>query len=413
MPQDISKWKPVDESASAWKPVDEPPAEKPAAASAPASTWMDTLSSYLPSRRTALQAGGAMVGGVLGIPEGGPFGAAAGGALGAGAGESLDQLIGRFRGESQTPQTSNEAARRIGNGMTLGAAQEGAGAVIPDLARSAARGLYRNALKPSTILRPDKAANLVETGLRERLPVKASGVGKLDRAVSGINDQIDTSIARNPAAPLSPTDVASHADPAIQRFQYRDLQGDAGAAAGEKQRFLTEHSTPVQYSPFNPSQGEVPPIQTYRMETPIPAARAQEMKKGIWQELAANDFGKTAPGYKEARKSIGSGLREGLEQNFPNIRGLNAQEGNLLELRPHLERAANRIANNNSMGIDAPLTAGAMQAVTGSKPLSIMAALAKTLPGSRTAILLNRLANPMAASKLILPYVADRSRAGN
>ena len=132
------------------------------------------------------------------------------------------------------------------------------------------------------------------------------------------------------------------------------------------------------------------------------------MKKAIWQELAPNDFGTVAEGYKQARKAEGMGLKGELEQHFPEIQGLNAREGSLLELRPQLSRAANRIANNNSVGIDAPLTAGAMQAVTGSQPLSIAAALAKALPGSRTAILLNRLAGSTAR----IPGIARMAAGG-
>lgn len=394
-------------------PVDEEPVA--ASQTASPSIW-DTVKSYLPSRRTALQAGGAIAGGALGVPAGGPFGAALGGGLGAGVGESIDQLIGRFRGEPETPQTSGEAARRIGSGMSLGAAQEGIGAAIPGIARSAAQGLYRNTLKPSTTLAADEATNLVNTGLRERIPVSEKGLGKLNRTVSGINQDIDTAIAGNPKATISPTAVARRIDPAVNDFQYKDLQGDSAAAEGEKQRFLAEHSTPVQYSPYppphTPSLSFPVQPQTYARETPILAPRAQAMKKAIWQELAPNDFGTVAEGYKQARKLEGSGLREELQSQFPSIQGLNAREGNLLELRPQLNRAVNRIANRNAVGIDAPLTAGAMDAVTGNAPLSIAAAAAKTLPGSRTAILLNRLAKPLAASKLILPYTADRLRAG-
>ena len=404
--------------------VDSAPVEKPPTASAPTS-WLDTLKSYLPSRRTALQTTGAMVGGTLGAPAGGPFGAVAGGALGAGAGDAVDQLISRWRGEKESPQTSSDAASRIANAGTLGAVQEGVGAAIPALARGTARGLYRNALKPSTTMAADEANGLVNTGLRERIPVSEKGVGKLNRTISGINDQIDTTIAGKPNGTVSPVAVARRIDPAVNDFQYKDLQGDARAASGERQRFLTEHSTPA--VPGTQPTSQLDPVTgittttpgtpgTPSAEIPIPNLRAQAMKKAIWQELAPNDFGTVAEGYKQARKLTGTGIKEELQTQFPNLQGLNAREGNLLELRDPLNRAVNRIANRNTVGIDAPLTAGAMQAVTGSEPLSIAAALAKTLPGSRTAIALNRMAPAgrfiPGASRLIAPVI-KRSLAGN
>jgi hypothetical protein len=54
----------------------------------------------------------------------------------------------------------------------------------------------------------------------------------------------------------------------------------------------------VQYPLYDPSSGEVPPVQTYRIETPIPATRGQAIKKGIWQELKDAAFGELKPGYR-------------------------------------------------------------------------------------------------------------------
>jgi hypothetical protein len=70
--------------------------------------------------------GGGIVGGAAGLATGGPLGAFAGGvggaALGGAFGESLEQIIAQIMGDPNAPQSSKEAAKRIG----IEAAFEGA-----------------------------------------------------------------------------------------------------------------------------------------------------------------------------------------------------------------------------------------------------------------------------------------------
>lgn len=427
------------------------------------------LSKWLPSGRSVMQGGGAAIGGLVGS-GGGPLGTIGGGALGGAAGEAAYQLGQRLRGKSNDAATSGEAAKEVGIAGLGGAAQEGVGELLPWLGRSGASRLYRTALKPSTRFATEEAQGITDTLLKNRIPISDSGMRKLNTGISGLNTKIDSEIASNPAAEVSPSAVAKRIDPTIQDFKYKDLHRDLAAAEAEKARFVGEHSTPVQYSPYGhtqistlppeyrfsepsaplnaraikpPSTSDAalapyrapakieqpelapytnlpvsetaqgaprairapelgpyssptrPPIQSYQRDVPIPATRAQAMKKAIWQELAPNDFGTVAEGYKQARKAEGMGLKEQLEGLFPRIQHLNAQEGKLLEARPELNRAINRTENRDVLGIGAPIASGAVGALTGSKGLSIAAALAKNA-GSRTAILTDILSHPVA-----------------
>ena len=404
MPPQKKPWEEYQEQAGPWteyqapqqdsqkKPLTEDSSSQP--------SLMDRIKGYLPTWRTAAQVTGATAGGVLGA-AGGPAGVALGGTLGAGAGESLYQLIQRARGASDLPQSSLEAAEEMRAAMAGGALQEGIGAALPPLSSALARKLYRSSLRPSTGLTTKKAAEISNNFLKERIPVTPEGVLKGNDLIEDLGTQIDARIASNPSAELNPDVIAGRVDPTIANFKYGDLQKDMMAASGEKARFLNEHSTQVPFSPYPPPHSPGPIIggkpinpvtpQEYRLPTPIPANKAQFMKKSIWRELAPSDFGTVAPGYREARHNIGSGLRKGLEDFFPDIGPLNAREGRLIEGMPHLERAVNRGANRDIIGLGGPVLGAATEMATGNPILAGMAALAKN-SGSRTAILLDRLA---------------------
>lgn len=363
------------------------------------------LSSLLPSGRTVAQGAGAAVGGVLGAPAG-PLGAIAGGALGGATGESLYQDIQRLRGKTDTG-TSGEAAKQIGLGAVGGGIQEALGEALPKAGSAVASRLYRIALKPSTTLTNEEAGAVANTLLKRRIPISESGTRKLGSLIDELGTKVENTIATKPGAEVNPSAVATRVDPTIQGYAYKDLQKDLGAAEGEKARFLTEHSTPVQYSPFppphQPSLSFPVEPQSYAREIPIPANRAQAMKKAIYQELSPNDFGTVATGYKEARKQEARGLKEELENLFPSIKGLNAEQGELLEAQPELTRAVNRTENRDVLGIGAPIMAGATTALTGKPSLAAALALAKNA-GSRTAILADILSHPvMGVTPAALP----------
>ena len=292
------------------------------------------------------------------------------------------------------------------NAITPSPAPEiiGAVPVAGQLIDKVAGRLYRTALKPSTTLTNEEAQAVANTLLKEHIPISDTGMRRLSDRIGGLNQQVEQEIASNPTATVSPFKVAQRVDPAIDSFAYKDLQKDAGAAAGEKSRFMAEHSTPVQYSPYPPSHQPSlsfpAATSTYQLEEPIAAPRAQAMKKAIYQELSPNDFGTVAAGYKQARKMEARGLKEELEAIFPNIKGLNAKEGELLEARPQLQRAVNRTENRDVLGIGSPLMAGAVEGLTGRPSLALAAAAVKNA-GSRTAILMDMLANQMRTTPAV------------
>jgi hypothetical protein len=386
MPQSKYGGIPVDEkprSKYGGVPVETPAAtdfnnvdEKP-------QSLIQRIEGYLPSARTASQVGGATIGGFVGS-AGGPMGTVAGGAAGAGLGDYLYQKVQQFRGQ-QGPTD----IRAIGDAASGGALQEGVGEALPRIGQGIAQALYRTSLKPSTTLGTDEASNVARTLLKERIVPSEGGVIKLDRKIGALGSKVDQEIATNPAAEVDPFKVIQRADPTIHDLRY--LPKDLPPAEAEKARFIKENSTPVQYSPYNPAQTSVPPVETRLDPKMLPATEAQKMKQDIYGEVYPMN---TETGYKLVRQQEGRGLKEELQTLFPNLEGLNAQLGPLLESKPILERATNRIANREVLGIGPEIAAGAVKATTGSSAAAGIAAALKNA-GPRTAIMTDILSRPV------------------
>lgn len=128
--------------------------------------------------------------------------------------------------------------------------------------------------------------------------------------------------------------------------------------------------------------------------TQIPVDKAQSLKQGTYQQLKGRAYGEMKGATVEAQKSLARGIKEELETQFPEIKGLNAQEAKFYNLDSMLERALNRIGNHQLMGIGTPIAAGAGAAVGGG-PGAIAAATMKAVLDnpvvkSRLAIALNK-----------------------
>jgi hypothetical protein len=86
----------------------------------------------------------------------------------------------------------------------------------------------------------------------------------------------------------------------------------------------------------------------------------QRMKQRIYKELASYyESVKASPAKIELRKAVGKNAREVLEEIIPEIKQLNRNDGDLIELWDALESKANRITNNQLIGIGIPINMGA------------------------------------------------------
>jgi hypothetical protein len=219
---------------------------------------------------------------------------------------------------------------------------------------------YESALKPSVLVDQSTRAALVKTGLEKGLPVSKSGVEKLGGLIDELNSKIKDTINYDPTRPIDPNSVATRADDAKAKFsQQVNASKDLKAIEDSKQLFLKEQGA---------TNGNPAP--------PMNAADAQAMKQGTYQILAGK-YGEMGTASMEAQKALARGLKEEIASQFPEISDLNADESRLLDLKPLLERAVNRIANHQAIGIGTPVVGAAAKAITRSSSIAVVASVLK------------------------------------
>jgi len=233
--------------------------------------------------------------------------------------------------------------------------------------------MYQSALKPSTTLSATQRANVVKTGLDAGIPISPSGAEKLNGLISDLNSKIADQVkaGSQSGATIDPLKVAQRVDQIKSKFTNQVNPGaDLSAIDASKDEFLQN----------NPG--------------PIPASDAQALKQGTYQQLKGRSYGELKSATVEAQKALARGIKEELETQFPEIKGLNAQEAQFIGLDRALEKALNRIGNHQLVGIGTPIVAGAVGGTAGG-PAGIAAGLMKALVDdpivkSRLAIALNK-----------------------
>jgi hypothetical protein len=228
--------------------------------------------------------------------------------------------------------------------------------------------LYQSALKPSTTLPLSKKAAIVDTGLQNEVPVTAGGARKLQLLINDLSDKVKATIDADPMRPINKYAVASRLADTAQKFQTQVTpEADLAAVSDTGNEFLRNQ----------PAQ--------------IPAAQAQAMKSGTYQQLGNKAYGELKSASIESQKALARGLKEEIAKQFPELSDLNAKEGSLLDLQPVLEKAVQRIGNHQLMGIGTPLVGTAAKAVTGSSG-----------EGAASAVIKFVLDNPSVKSRLAI-----------
>jgi len=214
---------------------------------------------------------------------------------------------------------------------------------------------YQSALKPSTTLAPQRVESAVQTGLSEAIPVSKGGAEKIQRLLEDLHDKVSSEIGAGSGKTVNPYAVTSRLSGTTKRFANQvNPNADLNAISEAGNEFLAN----------NPK--------------PIPAAQAQQMKVGTYQQLRGK-YGQLSGATIEAQKALARGIKEELATQFPELSSLNAKESDLYNLEPLLEKAVNRIGNHQLLGIGTPVAAGAARAVTGSEGIGATAGIMKAV----------------------------------
>lgn len=244
-------------------------------------------------------------------------------------------------------QTAKGLGAASGIGLNLASPKllESIKASIPGAAPMAAM-IYESALKPKTTLPLAERAAAVSTGLENAIPVSEKGLDKLSGLISNLNDAVQNKIKAGSAAgaTVNKYAVAGRLSDTAKRFSTQvNPSADLNAVADSGSEFLSSQPTNIS------------------------ALSAQQLKSGTYQQLGNKAYGELSSASIEAQKALARGIKEELQTQFPEIKGLNQQEGKLLDLQPLLERAVGRIGNHQLVGIGTPIVAGAGAALKSAK----------------------------------------------
>ncbi len=303
-------------------------------------SWASTAVDWLPAAAGAV---GGVVGGiggtVAGMGVGGIPGAVGGAALGGATGEALKQLAHRAMGDSAAPTSATEAMTGMGTQAAMQGGAELAGGMLVKGVAKAAPALMQSALKPAykTVEKAVKNVEMpkvVKTLLDEGINVTSGGIGKINGLLSATNKELQDIIA-NSTAKVYPESVIKAADPVLARAGTQVApMGDRAAASGIIDEFATVHGG----APTMPMR-------------PIPVQQAQALKQGTYKAIGARAYGETKGAALETEKALARGLKEGIEAAHPEVKGLNAREGALIEAKDAIAKRVALAANRDPGGI--------------------------------------------------------------
>lgn len=303
----------------------------------PARTWTDTAVDALPM--VGGMAGG-IVGGiggtVLGMGVGGVPGAVGGATLGGGAGEAARQLVNRYRG-AEAPSTPLEAATGIATQAGIQGAAEGVGQAIPVALGAGAKAVYRGYLKPSLAKQSvGKAAQVVDTALKEALPLTEAGSAHAQQVITDLRGQVDGLLQQsNGTIDLKQIADKVRAFAKTKYFKAGKPTEDFDAAMRVADS-IDQH--PSVQNPFNPSS-----------PAPVNLSKANEIKRGLDESIGEANFGIDRGATKTAQKVGRREIRQGIEAQVPQAGPLNAREGRLIDAAKAITKAVARDANQNQL----------------------------------------------------------------
>lgn len=253
--------------------------------------------------------------------------------------------IGGVIGASQPTATGDSVLKNTATGAGLGALTGGLfqtpKIISKLLPKTAEQRLMQSALKLPTPLKQSVKDDIAETMIADKIPVSNGGLKKVRTSVDTINREIDDVIGAAPNQQVSRDAVITRIDDL--KTKYQNTKALPEESVGEAQKVIDEFS-------LRPDS--------------IPAQQAQEFKKDIYRDLKGfyekyQKSGVVKPeAWGEARATMAKGLREELDNLFPELKNLNAKDAELIKVNQSLEKAMGRINNLNLLRLVPAIMSG-------------------------------------------------------
>ena len=239
--------------------------------------------------------------------------------------------------------------------------------------------LYESSAKFSTTIPPAERVKIVESALTNKILPNAKGVEKAKKAIEDINTQIDSMISQVGEGGLQV--------PIQSLFKEWPKLLDEATLSGKP---LSNQKT------INLIRNQIEEANLRVGRTGLTPPQLQTLKKKIYKDLESYyEKSRAAPASIEAQKAVARSAKESLENLIPEIKGLNAKEGILIELRDAIEKSAARVSNRDLLGIGIPLKAGGAGMIGGIVGGGVGAGI-----GSLSGLVLGILDTPIVKSKL-------------
>lgn len=218
------------------------------------------------------------------------------------------------------------------------------------LPKTVAPGLYKSAAKFGTTIPPKQRERMVETALKEQIKLSQKGLDKATSKIDDLGNRMDTLIN-------NATD-ANVKVPASEIFRFIDeTKQSLGGPRIEAAKDLAE---------INKITKDFQKYLTKIKAKELTPRQLQDFKTDAYKRI---DFQKApekpSVAKEEAYKSMSRAAKESIEQQIPEISGLNLEYGRLKELLPNLERSVARIEGRDILGIGGGVKAAGGRAVGG------------------------------------------------
>lgn len=233
-------------------------------------------------------------------------------------------------------------------GTAAGAAGPAVGAALGTAGKAIANSgvpkkLYQSALKPTWSMAKKDGLAMLETGLKNEIPVSSEGLDMVQQKIADLQKQITDGVQAHAIAgrAVDSSKVLASLD---------DLENFYRNTAAPQKSLDTLTGIRNEFQQFHGQQ--------------VPIEKAQQIKINTYQELKQS-YGDMMSARVEGLKAVTRGLKEQIESVFPEIKGLNAEQSKLLDLDGALARAVFRSQNQQVMGIGPTVATAAGHTVMG------------------------------------------------